>query len=383
MLTRRRFLSRAALGVACSVGAHPLITPVAMAAVPGEARLVVIILRGAMDGLDIVRPVSDPRLKELRPGLLAGARGLALNAGFELHPALSKLEPLWRAGDLAFAHAVSTPYRDQRSHFVGQDVLEAGLPGAEGIRDGWLNRLLGAIPGSTGETAYSVGGEMPVLFGPERHFSWTPGTRIGLSSQGQRLLEALYHDDPAFGDPAMAAIRIAAADDAGGAEHNSVEDLATFAAARLAGETRICSFSISGWDTHRTQEKAIRTPLGSLQAAILRLQQGLGPVWEKTAVLAMTEFGRTVRENGSGGTDHGTAGVMLLAGGAVRGPAVHGTWPGLGDGDLFEDRDLLPTEDVRGYAAKALNGLFGIDRTTLERDIFPSLDMSAVPDILA
>ena len=148
-------------------------------------------------------------------------------------------------------------------------------------------------------------------------------------------------------------------------------------------ESRIAAFSITGWDTHHAQEGTLARPLKMLSASILRLQKDLGPEWKRTAVLAMTEFGRTARQNGTGGTDHGTGGVMLLAGGAIRGGQVFGKWPGLGEGQLYQDRDLLPTADVRGYAAETLRALFGIDRTVLERDIFPGLDMTGVPPIMA
>jgi uncharacterized protein (DUF1501 family) len=389
-LTRRGFLAG---GVACSAAAHPWLTPMALAEVPGaEGRLVVIVLRGAMDGLDLVRPMGDPMLVHYRPDLVRGARGIDLGAGFDLHPALAGLTPLWQAGELGFAHAVSTPYRDKRSHFDGQDILEAGTPGlAEGspaARDGWLNRLLQVLPGATGETAWTIGAEtQKILSGPAAHGAWTPGARLGLSAQGQALLEMLYAHDPAFAAPAEIAFRVAGEDAGGsmggGARSAQVEALAGFAAGRLAGEARIAAFSITGWDTHRSQSREIRRPLAALQAALLRLRDDLGPVWGRTAVLAVTEFGRTVRQNGSSGTDHGTGGAMILAGGAIRGGTVLGRWPGLAESDLYQDRDLQPTEDVRGYAAAALRGLFGVGRSVLETTVFPGLDMGAVPEVIA
>ena len=381
-LTRRGLMTTALLG-ACSVAAHPWLTPVAMAAVPSDNRLVVIILRGAMDGLDVVRPMADPLFAHYRPMLADSARGHPLTAGFEMHPALDPLAPMWDAGELSFAHAVSTPYRDKRSHFDGQDILEAGTPGLPVTSDGWLNRLLQAMPGATGDTAFAVGSDTQlILAGTAAHSSWTPGTRLDLSSQARLLLGVLYQDDADFAGPAEAALRIADESRTDGGEVSD-DALAAFAAARLRRETRIAAFSLTGWDTHRGQTRAIQRPLAALAAAVLRLKADLGPDWSKTAVLAMTEFGRTVRQNGSAGTDHGTGGVMLLAGGAIRGGMVHGSWPGLGDGQLFEDRDLLPTADVRGYAAAAIGGLFGVPQDVLSSTVFPGLDMAGVPAILA
>jgi uncharacterized protein (DUF1501 family) len=381
MLTRRT-LFKGALAAACSVAAHPLITPVAFAEVASENRLVVIILRGAMDGLDIVRPVEDPLFAQYRPDLAKGPHGIDLGGGFALHPGWNKLEPLWKKGELGFAHAVSTPYRDKRSHFEGQDILEAGTPGAP-IQDGWLNRLVARMPGATGETAYAVGNDTRlILRGPAPHGTWQPGMDLNLSRQARDLLQAVYRDDPRFAAAAVSAmnlsdeLRLESAPEPA----SPVEAVAAFAADRLNRRARIAAFSVTGWDTHAGQAAAIRTPMNDLQAAILRLRATLGPVWATTAVLAMTEFGRTARQNGSGGTDHGTAGAMLFAGGAIAGGSVVGRWPGLAD--LYADRDLMPTEDVRAYAASAIEGLFGVERGVLEAEIFPGLDMSAVPRIV-
>ncbi len=408
---RRLFLQRlVALG--CSAAAAPAITTLTLAAARaegaaplGENRLVVAILRGAMDGLDVMRPLADPAFAAARPtlGLAEGTHPLA--QGFALHPRLGGLMGLWAAGELGFAHAVSTPYRDKRSHFDGQDILEAGTgtdlaPGAQ--RDGWLNRMLQAVPGLEAETAFAVGREaMPLLAGAAPALSWAPDTRLALSGQARLLLEQVYHDDPLFRDAGAAAALLAAESgdeaaalaaapstaaagmDPAPPRLAQTDALVDFAAERLRGATRIAAFSLSGWDTHRGQEGAIITPLAELERTILRLSAGLGPeVWGRTLFLAMTEFGRTVRENGSRGTDHGTGGVMVMAGGALRG-GIHGRWPGLGEGALYAGRDLMPTSDVRAWAAWAMRGLYGLDRGVLERSVFPGLDMGADPGFLA
>jgi uncharacterized protein (DUF1501 family) len=388
MLTRRLFIQSATLA-GCSAAAHPLLSTVTFAEAPGDNRLVVIILRGAMDGLDVVRPVGDRAFAGMRPQLLrTAAGGEALDGFYALHPELSPLMPLWTAGELAFAHAVSTPYRDKRSHFDGQDILEAGTAPGEGARDGWLNRLIQTLPGARAETAFSIGASrMPILAGPAPTSSWAPNADFGLSPQARQLLDAVYHDDPLFRAAAMQAMELGDTTvepmaGGGGAGLKETRALAAYAADRLKEETRIAAFSLSGWDTHRNQEASLGAALNRLGAAILALREGLGPVWGRTAVLAMTEFGRTVRENGSRGTDHGTGGAMLMAGGAIRGGRVFGDWPGLGESDLYDGRDLMPTADVRAYAGWAMRGLFGLSAGSLEGAVFPGLDLPGDPGLL-
>lgn len=160
-------------------------------------------------------------------------------------------------------------------------------------------------------------------------------------------------------------------------------ELARFTADRLNRETRIATFSISGWDTHAAQANTLKRALTQLSEAILTLRDELGRNWDTTTVMAMTEFGRTARENGSAGTDHGTGGAMLVAGGAVRGGRVLGEWPGLAEGDLYAGRDLMPVRDIRAYAAWAMHQKFGIAKSTLEGAIFPGLDMGGNPRLLA
>ncbi|MDO5604925.1 MAG: DUF1501 domain-containing protein [Paracoccus sp. (in: a-proteobacteria)] len=391
-LDRRRFL-RASLGVACSVAAMPAVTPMSFAAVPGERRFVAIVLRGAMDGLDLVQPYGDPFLRKLRRNLSTGpeAGAIDLNGFYALHPAMADLMPMWRAGELGFAHAVSTPYRDRRSHFDGQDILEAGtgLPGVDGrISDGWLNRLLPLIPGARFETAYAVGtDQLAILRGGAPYAAWAPATQLSLSPQAQILLQQIYEPDPLFHAAADAAIEISAETAGTGMQQpaqgaNMAAALADFAAARLNGETRIAAFSLAGWDTHRNQAGEMKRPMAQLAQALIALKSGLGPNWQHTFVIAMTEFGRTVRENGTDGTDHGTGGLVVMAGGALRGGQVYGDWPGLDETSLYAGRDLMPTADVRAYAGAALAGMFGVGVPQVETTIFPGLDMSAAPQIL-
>lgn len=384
-MDRRQFLTRG-LALGCSAAASPLLTPVVLAAAPWDTRLVVIVLRGAMDGLDAIQPVGDPAFRGLRP-TLAGAGGvLALTDYWGLHPGLAPLMPLWRAGQMGAVQAVSTPYRDRRSHFDGQDILEAGTIGVDGEarRDGWLNRLLTLAPGVTGQTAYAVGREqMLILTGQAPVSRWSPEARLSLSPQARQLLDVVQHDDPLFRDALNQALDIVdgldGEDATTGAGHLR---LAAFVAARLREDSRIASFSLSGWDTHGQQAAGLGRALGRLSDVILALQSGLGPVWDRTALLCLTEFGRTARENGTGGTDHGTGGALLYAGGALRGGQVAGDWPGLADAALYAGRDLMPTRDVRAHAAWVLQALTGLPRSALEGTVFPGLDIGTNPGLI-
>ena len=276
----RRKLMQGLGVVGCSLAAHPLTTAITMASTPGDARMVVIVLRGGMDGLDVLRPVGDPMLKGLRPGL-TGDAGIPLDGFYELNPTLNGLLPMWEAGDLGFVQAVSTPYRDKRSHFDGQDMLEAGtrMGGADKQRGGWLNRLLAEMPGATAETAFAIGRETPlILSGSQDYRSWAPETRLDLSPQSRLLLDLMYRDDPRF--QAAAAEAMDLAEGLGmGAEIDSygemmvemrnaprrsgVDEIARFAADRLREETRIAAFLAAG--------------LGHPQQSGRRTAPGLGP----------------------------------------------------------------------------------------------------------
>ena len=384
LLSRRSFL------IGCSVAASPLLTPVTFAAAPSENRLVVIILRGAMDGLDVVRPVGDAAYAGLRPTLAADP-GPALNDFFTLHPAAADLLPLWQAKELGFAHAVATPYRNGRSHFIGQDARENGTDSGDGTltsaHDGWLNRAIGLIKGVTPDTAVSVSQQrLLVLEGANETDHWYPVTESPLSDQGRQLIAALNAADPLFAEPFAEATKLenSASGMEGGVPSGKMQyaQLGTYVAQRLMGPSRIASFSFNGWDMHRDQKQAMANQLKGLSDAILAIKTGLGRAWGTTLVIGITEFGRTARENGTGGTDHGTGGMAVLAGGALKGGQVFGKWPGLGDSDLFENRDLLPTADVRSYPALALRAMFGVQAHGLESTVFPGLDLGSDPGFL-
>lgn len=406
-MDRRTFLLRS-LGLGCSLAASPLVTPVTLASVPGQSRLVVIILRGAMDGLGAVPAPGDPDWVALRGPLpMGGADGHAdLDGRFALHPALRPLLPLWEGGQLGIVHAVSTPYRDRRSHFDGQDLLEAGIADfASGrSRDGWLNRLLQAMPGAEAETAYAVGSDaLPILDGRAAVKRWSPDADLALSPQVIRLAHHLMEEDPAMAAALREAFALAAEDGDGIVFEGDRQDMlgmmredmqtarsaapqlrvAEFVGKRLRADTRIATFSLNGWDTHDRQDLGLSRALDGLAQTILGLRESMGgPVWKQTAVVAITEFGRTARINGTGGTDHGTGGAMILAGGALRGGRVVADWPGLSEAALYQRRDLMPTRDLRAHLGWLVRGLFGLDAGTVETLLFPGLDLGSDPGLL-
>ncbi|MBB3993929.1 uncharacterized protein (DUF1501 family) [Sulfitobacter undariae] len=405
-LNRRDFLARSAL-IGCSLAASPLLTPVSLAATSGDNRLVVILLRGGMDGLDVVRPYGDPAYTALRgdAGMNAKNPAIDLDGYFALHPALKPLMPLWHNGQLGFAHAVSTPYRDKRSHFDGQDLLEAGLTDLSGgtSRDGWLNRVLQNLPDSGPATAYAVGRDpLGVLGGPALIQRWSPEADLALSPQAIQLARLIMADDPLFDAAFTQALEIADNDGDKVATSGTPEEMmsmaskapkgknsgvekrvAEFIGKQLRAQTRIAAFSINGWDTHQSQDRTLPRTLARLSDAILTLQDTVTQnVWNKTTVVAVTEFGRTARINGSKGTDHGTGGVMVLAGGALRGGKIYGDWPGVDEAQLYQRRDLMPTRDLRSMLAWLLHSQFGLPKSTLETTIFPGLDLGENPNII-
>jgi uncharacterized protein (DUF1501 family) len=405
-LDRRAFLARSAL-LGCSLAASPLVTPMSFAATPGDNRLVVIVLRGGMDGLDVLRPYGDPGYRALRgdAGLNDLEGAVDLDGYFALHPALRPLLPLWQQGQLGFAHAVSTPYRDKRSHFDGQDMLEAGITDlSSGLsRDGWLNRVLQHLPGASTQTAYAIGRDrMAVLGGPAEVQRWSPDADLALSPQAIKLAGLIMQDDPLFDAAFRQAMAIADGGAISGASDvmpgemmqqmqpagtakgkaSAEQRIAEFAGKRLREETRIASFSINGWDTHERQDVTLPRALERLAETILTLRDTVkGPVWNKTTVVAVTEFGRTAKLNGSGGSDHGTGGLMVMAGGALKGGRVLGDWPGLDEASLYERRDLMPTRDLRSLLGWLLHSQFGLPVSTLETQVFPGLDMGADPGL--
>ncbi len=366
------------LGAAVALGRASL----AIAAAPTERRLVVVILRGALDGMAAVVPYGDPALEALRPGLLPpqpGREGGTLDLGgfYGLHPALVGMHALYSAGQLLPVHAVAGHART-RSHFEAQDYMESGAD--QRLSSGWLNRAVLAMPPRPSAGApLSVGVALPLLLrGPAPVGAYAPTGFAHPQADLYARLAALHEADPVTGPALREGLaergfthaQLSGAQPAGTEAPRDKYAFATLAgtAGRLlaaADGPRIAAMELGGWDTHAGQAQRLLGPLGQLDAGLVALRDGLGAAWAQTAVLVMTEFGRTARANGTGGTDHGTGTVAFLAGGAVQGGRVLANWPGLGEGRLLDGRDLAPTLDLRSLAKGLLAAHLGLSTPAL------------------
>ncbi len=367
--SRRRFL--AALGGTAVLTLWPGLSP---AASGGQTRLMVVLLRGAMDGLHLLPPRDDADYLRAR-GQLAVRDALVLDGSFGLHPKMTFAHALYADKQLLPVVAVAPPYQ-RRSHFDAQDCLENGTASPGGARDGWIGRCIQSMAASEGVAIAQV---MPLAMrGSERAEIWSPPLPRDLPDALMQQLQPLYAADarlaPLFAD-AMAAASSDMGDTQGKSGRSAfrLPDAMAAAAKRMRGPdaARIAFVEDSGWDTHRGQQLALDRKFSELDAGLRAIRDGLGEEWSRTAVVIVTEFGRTVAANGSGGTDHGVGGVALLAGGAVRGGRVIGDWPGLSAGALLEGRDLRPTTDMRAMFKGLLAGHLAVPETALETRIFP------------
>jgi uncharacterized protein (DUF1501 family) len=354
-------------------------------------KLVVIIARGALDGLSVSPPYGDPNYLPLRGALALPAPGqdggaLRLDDTFGLHPTLVELHAMALAGEARIAPAVAIPERI-RSHFEAQDMLENGTAKVYSTNSGWLNRAL-AAQGST--RGLSVGTTAPlVLRGPVQAASWAPGPNLPQNDRVASLLMDLYKDDPVLA-PALASglATEGMALTAEGDEAVKPKDV------RLLGRTvarfmlepqgpDVVAISLDGWDTHAGQKAQLQARLPAPDQLIAGLKDGLGPEWRDTVVILATEFGRTARTNGTGGTDHGTGSTLILAGGAVKGAGIIGDWPTLADNKLFENRDLNAALDIRAVFKGVLRDHLGVDRAKLDTVVFPdSAEVRAVTGLV-
>ena len=349
-----------------------------------DARFVVVLLRGALDGLSAVQPYADPAFIARRGPLALpqpGQEGGVLDLGgrFGLHPALRRLHAMFAAGQALPVHAVAGPYRS-RSHFDAQDMLESGAELR--MTSGWLNRALTALPsGGISRAGLAVGVDVPLLLrGPIRVGSYAPAGAGQVETGTLAQLARLHQADPLLGPAFIEGLRARGFSGAvltGAApppgNRNGFIALAS-AAGRLmaaADGPRVAAMEMGGWDTHAGQVPRLHGALGELDTGLDALREGLGEAWARTAVLVATEFGRTVRINGTGGTDHGTGGVAFVLGGAVAGGRVLADWPGLSD--LYENRDLTPTLDLRSLAKGLLRDHLRLPTATLAQ-AFPGSD---------
>jgi uncharacterized protein (DUF1501 family) len=373
------------------------------------SRFVFIILRGALDGMSAVPPYADPDYARLRGELAIGAPGatdgaLALDGYFGLNPGLSFLHEAYGAHELLVLPAVATAYRE-RSHFDGQDVLESGVTQPHATQTGWLNRALVNLPAASGrgrESGVALAQNVPlVLRGSAEVASWSPSVLPDLDEDTMRRIADRYASDPLLarrlaealatgGEVAQAAPQAMASDGAGesgGAGAAAMNPVVRSTAGRYvetgrpaAGFLRrddgpaVAVFDTTGWDTHFNEGGAqgqLRTRLAVLDQSLRTLKESLGDVWGRTVVLLATEFGRTAAANGTRGTDHGTGSAAFVLGGAVAGGRVLADWPGLSARNLYQQRDLKPTLDLRSVMKSVLHEHLQIASGALDRDVFP------------
>lgn len=371
---RRAFLQTMCLG-----GLATFCLPsVTFATTRHKGRLVFVLLRGGFDGLAAIVPYGDPRYRSLRGDMAFDEADIvALNDTFGLAPGLAPLQTMWDAGELVVLHAMAIPFRT-RSHFDGQAILETGLDRPVGSSDGWLNRVLQIMDGERSGIAIAAG--LPrSMAGSFEVQTWSP-TELGNVDQVYLdRLATLYRSDRALQGRFEEALQLGDVGEeamAGGrAFKRGITPIMQATARILRPETgpNIAAVEFSGWDTHANQGGAggaLDRLLGQLAEGLVALRTEMGPAWGDTTVVVMTEFGRTARINGTRGTDHGTAGAGFLIGPTVARSAVHTDWPGLGDGALFENRDLAPTLDTRAVLKAALAGTFDLTSPQLER-VFP------------
>ena len=398
-LDRRAFIRRAALLGAAGV---VMLSPAAWAAraLVGDSsrkRLVVLFMRGAVDGLNLVVPYGEPNYYDARPTLAiprAGGEGAVvdLDGFFGLHPALAALQPQWRDGTLAFVQACGSP-DPTRSHFDAQDYMESGTPGIKSTGDGWMNRVLAAMPGkSTPTEVLSLGATVPRILSGRM-----PVANLGLGRAAARPLpmdrpivetafDRMYRGSDALshayqeGRAARAKLMteleqdMTAADN-GAPSPNGFSDDTGRLAHLIARDPsiRLAFLALGGWDTHVNQGSSkgqLANHLKPLGDGLASFATALGQHYSDTVILVISEFGRTVRQNGNGGTDHGHGNVMWVMGGQVRGRKVYGAWPGLSTQQLYQERDLAVTTDFREPIAAVLRAHMGLGDTQIER-VFP------------
>jgi len=379
-----------------------------------DPRFLTIVLRGALDGLATVAPVGDPDWVSLRGDNALTLDGkisaLKLDDFFALNPAMPNLHRMFKANEAIVVHAAATSYRE-RSHFDGQDVLESGVEEPGATYTGWLNRLLlGLAPAdrvsANGGRVFAVGPVTPlVVRGPAPVLSWSPRRALPASDDTiMRLLDLYRHTDVNFARVLESRSKLTAIAPSGSMERKPIGQISAPSLAQLrayfseaAGTAakflaqpdgpRVGALALGGWDTHYNEGIAtgwLAQLLGALDAALAAIQDNMGPAWRETVVVLVTEFGRTARINGTNGTDHGTATIMLLAGGALKGGRVVADWPGLKPANLLENRDLKPTIDVRGVLKGLLKDHLRADDHALVADVFPgSDDVKPIAGLLA
>jgi uncharacterized protein (DUF1501 family) len=401
-ITRRVFLRNSALAVVGTAAVPSFLTRAAFGAIDAgtrNKRLVVIFQRGAADGLNIVVPHAEPQYYAMRPSINIPRKSvLDLDGRFGLHPALSVFQPLWQQRHLAIVHAAGSP-DTTRSHFDAQDFMESGTPGVKATDDGWLNRSLRNLPATRQNSpfrAIALGPSLPrILSGAQPAVAmnnisdFSVGERNPKPSPAALAFESMYdHSSDSVlhgtGAETFDAVKMLKAADPGkyapapGANYpkgrfaDGLRQLAQLIKANLG--VQVAFADIGGWDHHVNEgaaEGQLANVLTDFSQSIAAFWADLGDLGEDTVIVTMSEFGRTARENGNRGTDHGHANVMFVLGGPVKGGKVYGRWPGLDQSQLYEGRDLALTTDFRQVIGEAIARHMGNKNLAA---VFPGFD---------
>ena len=357
-----------------TAGTAALLAPrIAYAKAATERRLVFVIQRGAADGLATLAPTGDPAFAALRGDLIPELLNQPKLGGlFALHPALQQVGAMYGAKQALFAHAVASPYRD-RSHFDGQNVLETGGALPYDRKDGWMNRLLAMLP-SEGARGLAISATIPTaLRGDAQVSSYAPSALPDASQDLMQRVSAMYAADAQLHTLWEEALQTRAMAGDLTAPGRGAAAAGKLVASLMAGAqgARVVMVETDGWDTHAGQKARLNNQLTGLDAMLAALKEGLGQAWADTLVVIATEFGRTAAANGTGGTDHGTGSLAMLLGGTVAGGRVLADWPGLGQGQLYEGRDLKPTTSLDALIGSAVAAHFGLDPVRAVPGLFP------------
>jgi uncharacterized protein (DUF1501 family) len=401
---RRFFLRNGALAIAGTTAIPSFLvrSVMAEAAVNPGRKLVVIFQRGAADGLNVVVPYREKNYYAMRPGIaIPDNQVIDLDGFFGLHPSMTAFKPLYDQGHLAVIHAAGSPDMS-RSHFDAQDYMESGTPGVKGTDDGWLNRALQAEDSCCGgrhnqeHTAFralalgsqvprTLAGKVPAIALANVN-SFSVGGRGPAPSVAANAFQAMYGDSGdsilhATGDETFEAVKMLRAANPAqykpgpGIEYpnnefgNNMKQIAQLLKANLGVEAAFTD--VSGWDTHQNQggvNGQLSDRLREFSSAIAAFWLDMGDSAENITLVTMSEFGRTARQNGTGGTDHGHANAMFVLGGQVKGGKVYGRWPGLNNEQLNEGRDLAVTTDFRQVLGEAVAKTIGANNLEL---VFP------------
>lgn len=380
MLNRRLFAKLAAAGFLTSASDRPV-----FANAPTEKRFILINLRGAMDGLHALIPYADADYHKLRPTLGLGTPGTVngvvdIDGSFGIHPSLKPLREMFDEKELLFVPAVSSQYRE-RSHFEAQNLLEGGGTTPYAHKTGWLNRAIDQMGDSPTRLGLSIGPVLPLMMqGPANIRTWSD-SRLPEADEGfLSRVETLYRNDPLFHKMFVQALQ----DET---EPSIMSDmrlgdgrlsLSSQAAVKILKENngpRIALIEAGGWDTHFAQERRLSRLFTDLASSLSNIKEELGSLWENTAVLVVSEFGRTAAENGSNGTDHGTGGLAILAGGSVSGGKIAGSWPGLSRTSLLDERDLFPANHLESLFKSTLIEHLDLEIAKVEDHVFPGMRM--------